>query len=565
MKKTILVFLSGPVGRLTALLFSACSFSAWASDNLPVRMPVRPSGTNAAIPWSEIGARATAQSSGEGLAVLAGTDGTIQLHCAFQRLEGQVGSDGLWLSSTVPGQKASRFHVTANSLGREGGAMITLPESGATSLESGQARYLRKGLVEEYSVSVDGVRQDFIIPERMPGGSKLRVALSVSGARLEPLNGGAQLVLDGSGRKLAYSRLRAVDATGKELDAQIKVAGLKLLAVVVQDATAVYPIRIDPTFSDANWISFGEVPGVDGQVYAAVVDDAGNLYLGGTFTTATAGGVPANYIAQWNGSSWSALGSGMNNWVNALAVSGNTLYAGGYFGTAGGVAANCIAQWNGSSWSALGSGMNSEVEALAVSGNNLYAGGYFTTSGDGSQTLNYIAQWNGSSWSGLGPGMNSDVEALAVSGSNLYAGGWFTTATGVPANYIAQWNGSSWSGLGSGMNSEVEALAVSGNNLFVGDDFTTAGGKLSAYVARATLPFAIVTTSIHNDQLTICWTSAPGVDYNVYTTSSLAPPQTWTQVNSGPIPAATGQTTCYTLPQIVSDQQQLFVTVVQEN
>ena len=43
--------------------------------------------------------------------------------------------------------------------------------------------------------------------------------------------------------------------------------------------------------------------------------------------------------------------------VYALAVSGSTLYAGGDFTTAGGSAANNIAQWNGSSWSALGSGI----------------------------------------------------------------------------------------------------------------------------------------------------------------------------------------------------------------
>ena len=42
----------------------------------------------------------------------------------------------------------------------------------------------------------------------------------------------------------------------------------------------------------------------------------------------------------------------------ALAVSGSDLYAGGRFTTAGGIAANRIAKWNGSSWSALGSGMN---------------------------------------------------------------------------------------------------------------------------------------------------------------------------------------------------------------
>jgi hypothetical protein len=90
---------------------------------------------------------------------------------------------------------------------------------------------------------------------------------------------------------------------------------------------------------------------------SALAVSGGTLYAGGDFTTA--GGVAATNIAQWNGSSWSALGSGMNTYgyVNALAVSGSTLYAGGCFTTAGGVAATNIAQWNGSSWSALGSGM----------------------------------------------------------------------------------------------------------------------------------------------------------------------------------------------------------------
>jgi hypothetical protein len=57
------------------------------------------------------------------------------------------------------------------------------------------------------------------------------------------------------------------------------------------------------------------------------------------------------------------------------------LYAGGDFTQAGGSAANDIAQWNGSSWSALGSGMNYAVYALAASGGTLYAGGIFTTAG----------------------------------------------------------------------------------------------------------------------------------------------------------------------------------------
>jgi hypothetical protein len=43
---------------------------------------------------------------------------------------------------------------------------------------------------------------------------------------------------------------------------------------------------------------------------------------------------------------------------------------------------NCIAKWKGSAWSVLGSGMDDRVYALAVSGTNLYAGGTFTTAGN---------------------------------------------------------------------------------------------------------------------------------------------------------------------------------------
>ena len=45
------------------------------------------------------------------------------------------------------------------------------------------------------------------------------------------------------------------------------------------------------------------------QVNALAVDGAGNLYAGGCFTTA--GGVAANNVAKWDGSAWSALGSGI--------------------------------------------------------------------------------------------------------------------------------------------------------------------------------------------------------------------------------------------------------------
>src|SRR5262249_20186420 len=148
-------------------------------------------------------------------------------------------------------------------------------------------------------------------------------------------------------------------------------------------------------------------------------------------------------VAKWDGSGWSALGSGVDDVpysipsVYALTVSGSNVYVGGYFAMAGGSPATNVARWNGSSWSALGSGMKGTVNALAVWGSELYAGGSATAGGKAADS---IAKWDGSSWSALGSGMDNQVSALAVLGGSLYAGGYFTMASGNPANYVARWD-----------------------------------------------------------------------------------------------------------------------------
>jgi len=279
--------------------------------------------TPGAIPWNEIGAKAGADYTGDGLAVTPAESGA-RLRCVFQRLAGEATPEGLWLTSTVSNTVSDRFRVTAMEVGRKAadvalnspypGSSIPLAGAGEVSVCGQTVRFSRPGLTEEYSVSIDGVRQDFIVEQTPPSppGGELVVKLAVSGAQVEPTADGARLVLTHSGRKIAYSRLRVTDATGKELPARIEVCPVgdeaasfeswsetgnfleelspltaapsrEELAVVVNDANAVYPVRIDPTFSDANWVSMGGIPGTDGEVLAAVIDRSGNLYVGAGF------------------------------------------------------------------------------------------------------------------------------------------------------------------------------------------------------------------------------------------------------------------------------------------
>jgi hypothetical protein len=327
------------------------------------------------IPLDQIGAVAEKRCSRDGLFVAA-TEGGALLRCVFQRMSSRATAEGLWITSTVNSAKGEPFRVIARAVGRGDDGFRSkksLARFGVVEAADKLVRFVRPELTEQYSVSMDGVRQDFIIDRRPEGEGPMRVELHVDRAKAEQLAEGARLVLTDGGRKLAYSRLRAEDARGRVLNAHLEVLAENRLAVLVDDASAEYPLRIDPTFSDANWISMGGILGANGTVRSVVADDAGDLYIGGFFSIV--GDIAASNIAKWNGTSWSALGSGVDNMVYALAVSSSTLYASGYFTNAGGVWVNNIAKWDGSSWSALSSSPNASVSALAVSGSDLYAGG----------------------------------------------------------------------------------------------------------------------------------------------------------------------------------------------
>jgi hypothetical protein len=131
------------------------------------------------------------------------------------------------------------------------------------------------------------------------------------------------------------------------------------------------------------------------------------------------------------------MGAGMNDDVRTLAVYNDELIVGGQFDTAGGVAADSIACWSGSSWHGLSSGTNWFVDALTVYNGELVAGGTFT--GAGGVSANYIAAWDGSSWKPLSSGMNGSVQALTVYNGELIAGGRFTIAGGDVSAYWARW------------------------------------------------------------------------------------------------------------------------------
>lgn len=245
-------------------------------------------------------------------------------------------------------------------------------------------------------------------------------------------------------------------------------------------------------FTDGDWTSLSPVAGAGGTVQAMMEDGAGSCYIVGSFTAA--GGVMAQQVARWDGSTWTALGSGINGEVKALAFSNGVLYAGGQFPEAGGTSASNIARWDGSTWQGLGTGMDGAVHALTFFNGALHAGGTFTTAGG--VAASNIARWNGSAWSPLGggiglaaEGISPAVHALATDGVSLHVGGNFNTVNGtdphapgtVVSRCVARWDGTAWHTMGNIADRPVRALAMHEGQLYAGGQFTSTGPKLARW------------------------------------------------------------------------------------
>ena len=244
-------------------------------------------------------------------------------------------------------------------------------------------------------------------------------------------------------------------------------------------------------------------PNPNGNLFALAVSGS-TLYVAGGFRSddgsPSIGGEARNYLAALDATDGTATAfdPDPNGLVAAIGVSGSAIYLGGYFSSIGGVVRRGVAAFRACDGSvtpfdpdARGfNGGNAIVYALAVSGSTVYAAGYFERIGgeprasiaaldaeDGSAT-----SWDPSAKYGTGPAV---IETLAVGDSTVYAGGVFTTIGGASRSNIAAigaadgvataWNPNA--------NSVVAALEVSGELVYAGGHFTTIGGQTRNKIA----------------------------------------------------------------------------------
>jgi hypothetical protein len=189
---------------------------------------------------------------------------------------------------------------------------------------------------------------------------------------------------------------------------------------------------------------------------------------------------------------WDGLGSSgaINGGVRGMAVSGNDVYVIGGFTDAGGIPeADYVAKWDGASWSALGDNGTGNgsfpgyIYAIAISGTDVFVGGEFEYINNHGNIINYgaVAKWDGTNWSAVGNlrigyfGSNDPVvRTIVVSDTNVYVGGKFydlysngvVIADGIG---LIKWDGAQWSAVGgeNGVN-HISAMAIIGSDIYVG-------------------------------------------------------------------------------------------------
>ncbi|MFN8586583.1 MAG: FG-GAP-like repeat-containing protein [Candidatus Eisenbacteria bacterium] len=128
----------------------------------------------------------------------------------------------------------------------------------APSASGHRVRYAHPGMTEWYDNRAEGLEQGFTVLRRPGGAGALRIEGHVTTAGTTAAHRGARMAWHAPGQaEFVAEQLRAWDAEGRELDCRFEPEGDRL-ALVVDDAGAVYPVTLDPLLGFANHTYIGD-------------------------------------------------------------------------------------------------------------------------------------------------------------------------------------------------------------------------------------------------------------------------------------------------------------------
>ncbi|HEX3901174.1 MAG TPA: hypothetical protein VHW74_18660 [Mycobacteriales bacterium] len=238
-------------------------------------------------------------------------------------------------------------------------------------------------------------------------------------------------------------------------------------------------------------------PNANATVDAITVSAAGNVYVGGAFTTVN--GATRHRIAEVGPSATTApallsFDPNAGQQVYGLAHDASNIYVGGGFAVLGGTtrinAAQISPTTGVTAWNPAPDGV---VRAIAVNASGVWLGGAFSHSGGASRGAVALVDPTTGSALGADPGLIGTVRALASDGTGgVYAGGQFTSSG--PANLVEISQAGTVGGWNPGVDGAVDAVSVANGGVYIGGSFGNAGGTARINAAELDPVSAAATT-----------------------------------------------------------------------
>lgn len=214
------------------------------------------------------------------------------------------------------------------------------------------------------------------------------------------------------------------------------------------------------------WDSMCQDINIADVIYALAHDAVGNnLYIGGQF------GELDSVVGTYNlarldlsDNSLHPLGSGRGDAVYALYwdETNSRLIIGGDIPSY-----NNICTWDGSSYAALGSGLDGIVRSITMLNGKIIAGG---------EQTGYLSEYDSGVWSTVAGAPSGIVRDLQTYLSDLYVAGDFSEG-------VVRLSGGYSYSLDGGVNDKVTAVGLYGQTLIAIGDYTVAGGKTANKIA----------------------------------------------------------------------------------
>ena len=197
----------------------------------------------------------------------------------------------------------------------------------------------QSAITEWYVNKPEGLEQGFTLdalPAPRKAGEWLRVALTIGDGWRAGVRGDGQGALferQSDGLRLGYDHLVASDAQGRTLPARMALEG-GALALLVDDAQAVYPVTIDPILTQQQKLTATD-GAADGRFGAAVALSGNTAVIGAPRDDVTGGDQGSAYVFTRNGAVWTqqqrlTASDGMagDQFGISAALSGDTLVVG---------------------------------------------------------------------------------------------------------------------------------------------------------------------------------------------------------------------------------------------